>query len=43
MGSDANRVHTNSMGEDVPADDGHNEAAWSKCRRGEFIVLKPKA
>ncbi len=43
MGADANRVHTNSMGEDLPADDGHNEAAWSKCRRGEFIVLKPKS
>lgn len=42
MGADANRVHTNSMGEDVPAVDGHNEAVWSKNRRGEFIVLKPK-
>jgi len=43
MGADASRIHTNSMGEDVPAVDGHNESAWSKNRRGEFIVLKPKS
>lgn len=43
MGADASRVHTLSVGEDVPAVDGHNEAAWSKNRRGEFVVLKPKS
>lgn len=42
MGGDASRIHTNSMGEDIPAVDGHNEAAWGKNRRGEFIVLKPR-
>jgi outer membrane protein OmpA-like peptidoglycan-associated protein len=29
------------MGEDKPAVQGHNEAAWSKNRRGEFILLTP--
>lgn len=41
-GVDAGRIHTISFGEDVPAIDGHNEAAWSKNRRGEFVLLKPK-
>ncbi|MBI5773590.1 MAG: OmpA family protein [Verrucomicrobia bacterium] len=36
------RVYTRSYGEDRPADPGHNEAAWSKNRRGDFILLKPK-
>jgi len=40
VGSD--RVFTRSYGEDRPADSGHDEAAWAKNRRGEFIVLKPK-
>jgi peptidoglycan-associated lipoprotein len=38
----ADRVHTRSWGEDRPALQGHDEAAWSKNRRGEFILLKPK-
>ena len=41
-GAPADRVHTLSMGEDVPAIDGHNEAAWGRNRRGEFVALLPK-
>lgn len=42
MGVDASRIHTISYGEDVPVDSGKNEAAWSKNRRGEFVLLRPK-
>ncbi len=42
LGVDADRIRTLSFGEDKPAVQGHDEAAWSKNRRGEFIVLKPK-
>jgi peptidoglycan-associated lipoprotein len=38
----ANRIRTISYGKDKPADTAHNEAAWSKNRRGEFIVCRPK-
>jgi len=40
-GVDSNLIDTISYGEDRPADPGHNEAAWSKNRRGEFIVIEP--
>lgn len=36
------RIRTRSWGEDRPADPGHDEAAWSRNRRGEFILLLPK-
>lgn len=35
------RIRTRSWGEDKPADPGHNEAAWAKNRRAEFILLLP--
>jgi len=35
-------VKTISYGKDQPADPGHDEAAWTKNRRGEFILLHPK-
>jgi len=35
------RVKTVSYGKDKPADTGHDEAAWAKNRRGEFILLHP--
>jgi peptidoglycan-associated lipoprotein len=35
------RILTISYGEDRPADPGHNEAAWRKNRRGEFLLLTP--
>lgn len=41
-GIEANRIFTISYGEDRPADPGHNEAAWAKNRRAEFILLLPK-
>ena len=41
LGIDAGRVDTISFGEDQPADQGHNEAAWKQNRRGEFILLSP--
>ncbi len=36
------RVFTISYGEARPAEPGHNEAAWSKNRRGVFVLLTPK-
>jgi|ERR1051326_4226128 peptidoglycan-associated lipoprotein len=36
------RVFTISYGETRPAVQGHNEAAWSKNRRGVFVLLTPK-
>lgn len=41
-GVGAERIRTVSFGEDKPVDLGHNEAAWSKNRRGDFILLTPK-
>jgi peptidoglycan-associated lipoprotein len=37
----SNRIQTLPMGEDNPADPGHNEAAWAKNRRGEFLLIRP--
>lgn len=42
LGIKADRVVTRSYGEDKPAAAGHDEAAWAKNRRGEFVLLKPK-
>ena len=39
LGIDADRVDTITYGEDRPADPGHNEAAWAKNRRDDFVVL----
>jgi peptidoglycan-associated lipoprotein len=36
------QVFTRSFGEDMPADTAHDEEAWRKNRRGEFILLLPK-
>jgi peptidoglycan-associated lipoprotein len=35
------RIRTRSWGENRPADPGHDDAAWAKNRRGEFILLLP--
>jgi len=40
-GMDSQMVDTVSYGEDRPKVQGHNEAAWSKNRRGEFVLLDP--
>ncbi len=41
-GLDPNMMPTISFGEDKPVEPGHNEAAWSKNRRGEMILLTPR-
>jgi peptidoglycan-associated lipoprotein len=41
-GIDPMRVRTISFGKDKPFDPGHGESAWSKNRRGEFILCHPK-
>ena len=41
LGLNADMIVTISFGEDQSADPGHNEAAWSKNRRGEIILLTP--
>lgn len=41
-GVSGTRIYTISYGEDKPLDTGHNEAAWAKNRRGEFILYRPK-
>jgi peptidoglycan-associated lipoprotein len=42
LGISPDRIRTLSYGEDRPAVPGNSEAAWSKNRRGRFILLKPK-
>jgi peptidoglycan-associated lipoprotein len=42
LGISADRIKTISFGEDRPADPAHDESAWSKNRRGEFVLLKPR-
>lgn len=39
-GADDARIQTTSFGTEMPADAGHNEAAWAKNRRAEFGVTK---
>ena len=41
LGIDANLIETITLGEERPADPGHNEGAWSKNRRGEIVLLSP--
>ena len=41
LGLGAADVHTITFGEEKPLDPGHNDAAWSKNRRGELILLSP--
>ncbi len=38
MGVDAGRISTISYGKENPADPGHDEAAWSRNRRCDFVV-----
>ena len=42
LGVDPMRVVTRSFGKDKPADPGHDESAWSKNRRDDFVLLHPK-
>lgn len=41
LGVPASRVTTISYGKDRPVDVAHSEDAYSKNRRGEFVLLKP--
>ena len=41
-GVDPSRIRTISYGKDHPADPGHDESAWAKNRRGEFVLCHPK-
>jgi peptidoglycan-associated lipoprotein len=41
-GIDPNRIRTISYGKDKPADPGHDDAAFAKNRRDDFILLHPK-
>ncbi len=38
FGIDASRLGTMSNGEDKPVDPGHDESAWSKNRRDDFVI-----
>jgi len=38
MGVAADRITTISYGKEKPADTGHDEAAWAKNRRDEFVL-----
>ena len=40
MGGNAENVQTVSFGMEMPADPGHDEAAWAKNRRAEIGVVK---
>ena len=40
LGVDGARIQTKSYGEERPVDPGHDEGAWSKNRRGEFVVVQ---
>jgi peptidoglycan-associated lipoprotein len=40
LGVTKDRLKTVSYGKEKPVDPGHNEAAWAKNRRDEFIIKK---
>lgn len=40
LGVPAGQLYMISYGEERPADQGHDEAAWAKNRRDDFVVLK---
>lgn len=40
LGIDPSRLSTISYGEERPADPHHNEEAWAKNRRAEFVIVK---
>jgi peptidoglycan-associated lipoprotein len=41
-GIDPMRIRTESFGKDKPVDPGHDEAAFAKNRRGDFVLCRPK-
>ncbi|NIM05184.1 MAG: OmpA family protein, partial [Armatimonadetes bacterium] len=42
MGVDPSRLSIVSYGEERPLDPGHDEKAWSKNRRVEFVLVTPR-
>ncbi len=38
LGVAENRINVISYGKERPFDEGHNEAAWTKNRRGHFVI-----
>ena len=42
LGVDPMRITTITYGKDKPVDPGHDEAAWTKNRRDDFVLLHPK-
>lgn len=40
LGVPASQLYVISYGKERPADPGHDEAAWAKNRRDDFVVLK---
>lgn len=40
LGVSADQLSVISYGKEKPADQGHNEAAWAKNRRDEFVIIK---
>jgi peptidoglycan-associated lipoprotein len=40
LGADAAKLQTVSFGAEMPAAEGHDEAAWAKNRRAEFGITK---
>ena len=42
LGTDPQRIKTVTYGASKPVESGHSEAAWSKNRRGDLILVTPK-
>jgi len=42
LGMDPQRIKTVTYGASKPVATGHNEAAWSKNRRGDIVFITPK-
>ncbi len=40
MGVDPGRISIVSLGEEKPLDPGHNEEAWAKNRRDDFVIYR---
>jgi peptidoglycan-associated lipoprotein len=40
LGAPANQLYVISYGKERPVDPGHDDAAWAKNRRDDFVVLK---
>ena len=40
LGVDPQRIEVVSFGEERPLDPGHNEDAWARNRRDDFVILK---